>query len=271
MGQPWKKSGGIPTSQLLMAGGALAAALAIVGAYFYLSQSKAPPLNKTTFCPPVVNNVVAVLIDTSDELTVIQKLEIRNRLDVVKRDLPKHARLDLYGMGANGSSVPEPLFSMCNPGSGATADALTENARLMQNKYQKGFVEILDRHLSKLMSAKSAKQSPLMETIKAVAVQSFNTVNSTSASEKSLIVVSDMIQHSPPDYSQFKGIAKDEFVAVQKTPWFAKVFTELRSVDATLIYIQRPTQKNVQGNAHKQFWELYFSYAGGRLAHFIPI
>lgn len=256
------------TGYAIGAGLAVVLGAAIFGFFFYQNFNKAPAIDKMTFCPNKVDSVTAVLIDATDEITPVQKVDIANRLDAIKEKLPKGGRIDLYALGEENKGLTRQLFSMCNPGSGQNASALTENARLMERRWKRDFSEKLDDEMKRVMSFKDQPQSPIMEAVKAVAVQSFGGTSTANADGKVLVIVSDMIQFTG-SYNQYKGIG--DFDQFTKGQYYQQIRTELRGVDVELIYVRRQTARNVQNPDHVRFWERFFRASGGKLAHVAPI
>lgn len=250
------------------AGLAVLAGAAIIGFFLYQNFNRAPDLDKTSLCPSKIDSVTAILIDATDEITAVQKVDIANRLDAIKERLPKGGRIDLYALGEDKNGLIRQLFSMCNPGTGQNASALTENARLMQRRWTRDFSAKLDDELKKVMNVKDQPQSPIMEAVKAVAVQSFGGTATSNAEEKILVIASDMIQFTG-SYNQYKGIG--DFEAFTKGQYYQQVRTELRGVEVELIYIRRQTAKNIQNPEHVRFWERFFRASGGKLSHVAPI
>jgi len=247
---------------------AVALGFAVFGFFFYQNMNKGPDIDKSTFCPNKVDSVTAVLIDATDEITAVQKVDIGNRLDAIKERLPKNGRIDLYALGEANNGLIRQLFSMCNPGTGQNANALTENARLMQRRWTRDFSAKLDDEMKKVMNVKDQPQSPIMEAVKAVAVQSFGGTATANADEKILVVVSDMIQFTN-GYNQYKGVG--DFDQFTKGQYYQQVRTELRGVEVELIYIRRQTNRSIQNPEHVRFWERFFRASGGKVSHVAPI
>lgn len=247
--------------------------LAIFG--FFIWKNVSSPkvaFDKETLCPDKVDSVTAVLLDATDELSAIQREDIRNRLDTIKENLPTRGRIDLYALGDNKQGMTRKLFSMCNPGSGKDADILDSNPRLLKQRWNKDFSTKLDEELHRALAAKQASESPIMEAIKDVAVQSFGAAVTVEASEKNLVIASDMIEFTS-GYSQYQGGQALDFDVFGRSSYYQKVRTDhLRGVRVDIFYVRRPTAKGVSGSKeHMLFWEHFFRGSGGRLSHFAPI
>lgn len=267
----WDKGGrGHDPRHVAGAAAAVVFAAAVLGFFFYQSYAgKPPPVDKVTFCPEKIDSVTAVLLDATDELGVVQRAAIKSRLDEVKDGLPRRARIDVYAVDNADGRLPRAIFSMCNPGSGEDADALKENARLMKRRWTKDFGAKLSEELDRVLGSKAAKYSPIMESIQAVAVQSFGASATRDAHEKRLVVVSDMIQ-SVPQYNQYKA-GPSSFEAFARSEYFRKVRADLRGAEVEIHYLRRETSRAVQGKEHLMFWERYVRESAGRLVRFLPV
>lgn len=269
----WDKRGksSLHFKQIALAAGAVALALMIFGFFAYKNLFDRPvKFDKETFCPEKIDDVTAVLIDATDTLSAVQRAAIHDRLDEIKDKLPKRARIDLYALGQDNDGMPHILFSMCNPGTGADADKLSENARLMKKHWTQDFSLKIEEELEALLNAKEAPNSPIMQSIQAVAIQSFGTSMVRDASSKQLVIVSDMIE-STKEYSQYGGVKGETYGNFRKTDYFRKVQADLRHADVKILYVRRETKNHVQGNEHFQFWEKFIHDSSGRLHTFIPI
>lgn len=260
------------TTQFVIAGVLAALTLAISGFFIWHLTSPRLAVDKETLCHEKVASVTAVLLDATDELTAVQREDIRNRLDAIKDGLPVRGRIDLYAVGDTSDGMARKLFSMCNPGSGKEADSLTQNPRLMKQRWTKDFSFKLDDELNKALATKQASESPIMEAIKDVAVQSFGAAATIDAEEKRLVVASDMIEFTS-GFNQYLGGSAMDFDSFAKSAYYGKVRTDhLRGVDVEIFYVRRSTAKGVSGSKeHRLFWEYFFRGSGGRLSHFAPI
>jgi hypothetical protein len=226
------------------------------------------------YCPKDVppTAVYAVLVDHSDAFTTIQQLAVRNRLDGLRAEVPKFGRLEIYRVVAEAEAVQDrdqiaPVFSLCNPGTGAELDELTGNPNLARKRWESGFDQPLQEVFQSLMTGGGAETSPIMESIQALALQAFAR-DGLEATPKSLVIVSDMLHHtdkfshyrSAPDFGQLKG-----------TPYYRQLRSDLSGVKVTLLYLHRPEASGRQTPAHLRFWQAFFADQGAILAHFIPI
>ena len=227
---------------LYVAGGLLiAAVIAAIGSVIYISVlgPKSPILAKDTLCPlDGARGVTIVLIDASDDLPEIAKRQVTRLLLDIADSLPAYYQLELRTLD---TAVPAGriVFSKCNPGDGANLSELTANPQLARRRWKDGFQIPVEASLKGSLQPARATASPIMGTIQQIAVDRF-TGRAADKQAKALIIVSDMIEHTP-DYSQYTGdLTFDRF---KRSRAYLKYRTDLQKADVTIHYVQRQTQR----------------------------
>jgi hypothetical protein len=105
------------------------------------------------------------------------------------------------------------------------------------------------------------KISPIMETVQRIAVERF-TGRVVETVPKSLVIISDMLEHEP-DYSQYSGdLSYGRFKASRA---YKKVQTDLHGADVMIYYIQRRSARPVNSVDHIRFWADWIRDNKGRL------
>ena len=244
-------------------GGALAAlALGVLatGAYVYATLAPPPTLDPTSLCPvDGPHAVTVVLLDSTDQIPDIAKREIRTTLIDVAETLPTYELLEIRLLDpklAGGRLI----FSKCNPGNGSNLTAYTANPRLAKQRWMDGFREPLDAALDAGFTPAPGKTSPIMETIQRIAVERF-TGRNVEPESKTLVVISDMLQHGP-DYSQYGGdLSYDRFKA---SGAYKKVQTDLHGAEVEIYYIQRQSARPFNTVDHIRFWTKWVTDNNGR-------
>lgn len=132
--------------------------------------------------------ITKLMIDKTDPWSIQDRGRLASLIRRVKDGLAEGERLSIYILDETGTYSPSPVFDMCNPGRGAQANALYENPRLVQERYEESFAAPLEGRLDELLRPGIAPQSPLLET--------FAGLKSSSTREERLLVVSDMLQNS---------------------------------------------------------------------------
>jgi hypothetical protein len=171
--------------------------------------------------------------------------------------LPDFGRLELRTLSP---TVPggRIVFDKCNPGDGSNLSQLVANPEMAKRKWADGFKKPLEAALVTEMAASAADMSPIMATIQQIAVDRF-TGRAAASIPKRLIVVSDMIEHTP-EYSQYRGdLTYDRF---KRSPAYRRVRTDLNGATVTIEYVQR-LKPPIDSVAHMAFWEEWVRDNGG--------
>jgi hypothetical protein len=229
----------------LLALGVLAA-----GAYSYLTAERAPGLDRASLCPvDGPHSVTVVLLDATDEIPDIGKTEIRTVLLDVAETLPDYGLLELRLLDPKAPGGRS-IFAKCNPGDGSGLSEYTANPRLARKRWLEGFRQPLEAALDVGLRPAPGKISPIMATVQRIAVERFSG-RAAEDMPKSLILVSDMLEHEP-DYSQYNGdLSYGRFKASRA---YRKLQTDLHGAEVTIYYIQRVTAKPLSSVEHIRFW-----------------
>jgi hypothetical protein len=239
---------------------ALALGVLATGAYVYATLARPPTLDPTSLCP--VNgpqSETVVLLDSTDEIPEIAKHEIRTTLIDMAETLPQYELLEIRLLDpkvAGGRMI----FSKCNPGDGSNLSEYTANPRLAKQRWMDEFREPLDEAMEAGFRPAPGKTSPIMETIQQIAVDRF-TGRNVEDIPKTLVVISDMLQHGP-DYSQYSGdLSYDRF---KGSSAYRKVRTDLHGANVEIYYIQRATGRSINSADHIRFWAEWIRDNNGR-------
>ena len=239
----------------------LAFALLAAGVYVYATAARAPTLDHASLCPTDgPGSVTVVLLDSTDDIPDIAKHEIRTTLLDMAEALPTYGLLDvrLLDPGVPGGRG---IFSRCNPGDGSGLSEYTANPRLAKKRWLEGFRQPLEEALGVGFRPAPGKTSPIMETVQRIAVDRF----SGRAAEyiaKSLILVSDMLEHEP-EYSQYQGdLSYGRYKASRA---YRRLQTDLHGAEVTIYYVQRLTGRPISSADHIRFWAEWVRDNNGRL------
>ncbi len=245
----------------------------IVGGYaaynvFFKQRIQYDPVSA---CPVLSGQVAprahtVILIDETDTLTDIQADQVRNLLQkTANNELQPGELLSIYVLGDDFRTNRRPIFEMCKIRDGSDADALTENEKLMRKRFRERFQGPLMAKIDTLLLPKPvAKQSPLMEMVQSISVNSFD--KWMTSGNRRLIVVSDMIQNVR-DFTMFKS--QPEFEKFNKSPYAQKVKTRLPDTSVELYYLSN--YPKLQTNRNAEFWRQYFNNSGAMVEKIIPI
>lgn len=226
-----------------------ATGLAIIGAFLWGYETAPTPvkLNPESLCPTSGPRAeVVVLLDATDQLPVIAKEQVKNRLkELAESQVPKFGLLEFRVVDP--STEDRTLFSKCNPGDGKGADFITQNPALLRKRWLSGFMAPLETALEEGLKSDGATTSPIMAAIQKIAVERFDDPRPIS---RRLVVISDMIENTPA-YSQYRGdLSYERF---KRSADYKKLRTDLHGAEVTILYVQR-TKANFDSAAHIKFW-----------------
>ena len=208
-------------------------------------------LDPYTGCPingPVSRTVV--LIDQTDTFSSVQAVDIQNQFDAYKASVPRYGELVVYTIGATVNAIPSPVIRVCNPGGEDDVDRLVESPVRIMKLWKESFDLPMREVIETVLKPMESRTSPIIETIQAVVVTEFGPTR-MDKTKKSLVVISDLLQHSDA-LSQYRGSV--ELDAFLNSVTFKKLSADMRDVSIDFLYLYRATQKNLQNEAHRKFW-----------------
>ncbi|MCU7958756.1 MAG: hypothetical protein KZQ58_01905 [gamma proteobacterium symbiont of Bathyaustriella thionipta] len=227
----------------------------------WLLQSQQVTLDEKTLCPLQGSpQYVAVIFDKTDVYNATQQQFLRRYFSRFTKELPQGARVALYVIDNRQQIDFKPDLLICNPGSGQQANALYENPALLQKRWQQRFQQPLDAAIKSSMQPASAKASPIFEILQKVALSAFP--DSKQAGQRRIILVSDMLQHTS-QWSHYRG--QMDFKALQKTPYYHKLQTDLQGAQVEILYVRRDGAEALQNKRHAFFWSDYIDSINGKV------
>jgi len=240
-------------------------ATAGVGYWYYTASESHVAYDKGTYCPdsgPYAR--IALLIDLTDEMSFIQEQKLRHFIqslsDESREDsVPQHAMLSVYLLSENdASAIPTPVIEVCNPGNGEGINEFTGNPRLANKRFTERFLDPIDTTIGKIVYTDPAKTSPIIESIRGIAVSNF-AEEAEPGYEHRLIVISDMLQNTPKTSHYREGQILEEAT-------LRDLKSDLQFVDRVDIkVIARQKQERLQGKALVEYWRNYFRESGTNL------
>jgi hypothetical protein len=226
-------------------------------------------LDPATGCPQAPKHIVAVLVDLTDSLTPLQSSSLKNALLKIKNEVPKYGRLEVYPLRPTTQSTIAPLFEGCNPGSGRDVTSeITGNSAMADRLWTKGFGTKVDRVIDQLATIQPQETSPVLEGLQSVAVTAFGRPEAASAETRKLIVVSDMLHHTP-GLSMYQGAPVFEEVKDQQ--YLRSTRPSLRGADVDVYLVVRATRRDAQQPPLYKFWVDLFGYSDGYLKAWEPL
>lgn len=208
----------------------------------------------------------AILVDQSEALTEGHRRFAKKFIEEYagdERKLPvgsrimlfTFSRLDFSDQNPSGPNF-RPNPDLCRPRS--EGNELYENNKKITRTFYLRFLAPLSDALDRSLSQELGERSPILETLQFI---SRSQDIEEWGKRKTLIVVSDMLQHTdafshyrdPRTYEHFQSkVAKD-------------VRADFRGWDIVVIYLRRYRDRNLQQQDHLDFWQRYFYDSGGKM------
>lgn len=236
-----------------------AVCLALIGSAvaFAISQQSSRSFNEATLCAGEgADHVTVVLLDLTDPLSPTQASRLRTMLDNSIQTSPDDTMLS-FGIVSDDESEWGARFARCKPPTGADANQLYENPRLIAQRYRNEFEAPLEDTLFQMIRASKADRSPIMEALQALIA---DTPDFTSTlGERKIVIVSDMLQHSDI-LSAYRGQGWDHFEAGGGS---RRLAGNLEGANIRIIRIPRST--NADHAVAEDFWVRYFDKQGSNL------
>lgn len=203
----------------------------------------------------------AVLLDSTDKITIRQastlKVELLGLLGSAKRG----SKVQVFQLTSSTANPVELIVDVCAPGE--KARLLIESDRIWKERNQR-FNRNIDEALQRSSNMPAQGQSPIIEAIHAIDVDSFRT---TTAEKRHLLIVSDMLQ-----YTEGIGVLNHyrKLVPVDSLlgiPQYQVRRPKLDDVEISVLYLLRQLYADKQGNKHVNWWDQLFLSSGGSLVY----
>jgi len=239
-------------------GGAVLAGLGVV---FFMVNQKAEATDPDTWCNRAgPAEVHLILLDASDPLDGVQAETARAKVVSAIRAAPENARVDIYLADRGDGSLGEPIFSKCNPGQPGAFDAAISDIEKKKRDYEQGYLAAVEETMTKVLQVEPAKTSPIIESLRSAATKSFARLPATTP--VTITLISDMVQNSPM-LKQSKG--GTDFDAFKKSAGWSSALVDLHHARISVVYVTRANYRDVQSNAHINWWSQYFDAMNGTL------
>jgi hypothetical protein len=236
------------------------AAFAGIGA-FVLNEMKSRPELDAKLCPvksgPMA--VTSILVDRTDGLNSIQATALSDWIRTWASDVPEGGAFKVYEVGS-GAALLSPVVDICNPGSSEGKNELITNKRKLDERYEQGFKQKVEQLLSDMQTDKTAKSSPIMEGIQAIAVRDFGPNAPVS---RRLIIVSDLLQNGST-LSLYKSIPDAE--SFLSSPNGNSLRSNLSGVEVSVFILNRKAEAARQTDALGLFWMNWLTGQGASIA-----
>lgn len=234
--------------------------LALIGSAiaFAISQQSGRSFDEATLCAgDGADHVTVVLLDLTDPLSATQASRLSTILDE-QIEASSDDTMMSFGIVSDDEAEWGARFARCKPPTGAEANELYENPRLIAQRYREEFEDPLQETLSQMIRTSKADRSPIMEALQALIA---DTPDFTSTSgQRKIVIVSDMLQNSAA-LSAYRSEGWDHF---ETTGGSRRLARNLQGVDIQIIRIPRQTNPNLN-ELSEDFWVRYFDRQGSKL------
>ena len=246
----------------------LSGCMAIIFAFFwYVSGKSNFTTDQVTLCPHDNNRIEeihAIIIDLTNGMSDTERVQILQVINQVKLSLPRFSRLVITGLWDTPSILDDPIFDKCNPGTGDGMSSIYENPVLALQQWQAEFSSQLDAVLDNFLDSPPSDRSEIMLAIRNHAIRLLSDPANSNKRRK-LYVISDLMQHSPNQYSHYR-FSIEPYHQFRQSPYFQSVRADLRDIDVELFYVRRSKYTSYQTAAHVLFWTEFLNDNGASVA-----
>ncbi|MBS4011454.1 MAG: hypothetical protein KGZ72_11955 [Roseovarius sp.] len=224
-------------------------------AYLYMKSSNREVLDVATLCPkrgPLGH--LAILIDLTDPASMTQMRFARAAIEKQIESVQVGTMISIGTVTPDEGRREGALLMVCKPPSGADADRLTENPKIIEEKYQVAFVQPLAEMLTKTLTISEASSSPIMENLQEFLsrIPDFGEV-----SNQRLVIFSNLSQHSDV-LSFYRG---EDWKAFEENGGLSKLARNLSNTEVVLLRLPEPSN---QTEILEDFWARYFDVQGAK-------
>lgn len=208
-----KRRGGSSSAPYVL--GAVIALGLLGGAGWWSCETAATmAVDEATLCPKATGPLAetAILFDLTDPLAPAQSAQLRQYLESEFAQAPQGTQFTM-GVVAEDQALWGATDPLCKPASAEEVSSVTQNVALVAKRYQDRFLAPLQANLDRMISASSAKTSPIMESLQALVAATPGFL--TFQGPRRLILVSDLLQNSDAmsfyrgeDWQAFPGLAR---------------------------------------------------------------
>jgi len=226
--------------------------LVLLAGVFWWLNNKPEGVNAQTLCPvDGAKGQYAILIDRTEAFNEAQKSALRNVVNELVMKMPEGYLLSVYILGDDFKKETQALFELCNPGDGKGKSSWVENPQLLAQTYKDKFSAPLQTLLSQQLSLESAKESPILEMLQLVNLNSLHDPSVKGA--RKFFIISDLMQNSKaldlyknaPDFSSFESSYQSK-----------KLWVDFSNIDV-VVYLLNNHPKILSSN-FMDFWKAYF-------------
>ncbi len=245
---------------MILLGGVILFLVAGAAAFYYYVEPTVKRDSETACrVDGKVSRETIIVIDATDNFNDTQALRIKKEIELLLSSAIIDERFSLYVLDETINQKSQ-KFGVCNPGDGSDKSELTSNKRRLKKHWKTLFYNRFTKAVDELIGNHTATQSPILEMIKFVSV---NTFLDSRATKRRLVIVSDMLHHTQ-QYSHYRGSA--DFTKFSKTSYALTMQPLLEDVDVQIFYLIRENNISLQNRGHIEFWNQHILTNSGFLS-----
>lgn len=221
-------------------------------AYFWFETQRAKekaldPLSMCQKGSPI--GYFSLVIDTTDPLSATQLRIGKQLINSKISEIPVGTFINMITVNPDAQVREKSYYGVCKPARGEQANQLVENPRLVEEKFQKQFINPINKALEAMLETPEATSSPIIETIYSLVSRSPKFV--VADTRKQLFILSDLAQHSDT-FSFFRGDSWQSFHKSGKAHSIGDMF---KGGEVTVVRVPLKTGRN---EILEDFWVKYF-------------
>lgn len=234
---------------LLMIGTALTISIGII--YFYVIQTKIEKPDEN-FCLAEPTNIVAIVIDDTDEISSTDKKDIKLIVAEKAKTMPRFTKFDIYRVSQyDKKHMKINTFSRCSPLGSSKMNWFSDDDKVLPQQ-QKKFISDIEQVIDEQLNITPKSQSPIMEMMKFAMINSFAEHPNAN---KNVLLFSDLMQNS--DFSFYTNGKNIDFDRFKKTSFSRSVKT--RYYKDTYIFIKKIAANTfLQNEQVDDLWQQFF-------------
>jgi hypothetical protein len=211
-----------------------------------------------------------ILVDQSEALTETHRRFALNFIKDYVADDSKFAvrsRIALFTFSKATFESPNgprlsPSSDLCRPPS--HGNDLYENSRKITKDFHQRFLVPVTAALEESLTTEVGEQSPILETLQLIS----RSQEIGDGGRKTLIVVSDMLQHTAAFNHYGPRRSYEDFL---RSGFATDVKADFRDWNVIVIYLRRYRDRQLQQAAHIDFWQRYFHEAGAKITRWAGV
>ena len=241
--------------------GAVIAFALLAGAGYWMSRTATEmAVDKDTLCPISTGPIaeVIILFDLTDPLAPAQSSQLVQYLEREFRDAPVGTQFTM-GVVSEDPVAWGATSPLCKPNTDKDVSAVTQNVKMVRERYEQRFRLPLEANVQKMISASGSNSSPIMESLQALIASTPGFL--TFEGPRKVILVSDLLQHSEA-MSFYRG---DSWSSFASSPAYSRISRTLGGANVEIYAVPRVVEKISDPSVVEDFWLRYFELQGTQL------